>query len=39
LLGSLIPILNLFVMPAAVAGGTALWVRELQLGLAAGTKK
>jgi len=39
LLGSLIPILNLFVMPAAVAGGTALWVRELQPGLAAGTKK
>jgi CysZ protein len=26
---TMIPVLNLFVMPAAVAGGTALWVSEL----------
>ena len=26
---TMIPLLNLFVMPAAVAGGTALWVNEL----------
>src|SRR5690606_37402737 len=25
-----IPVLNLFAMPAAVAGGTALWLREFQ---------
>ena len=28
-IGTMIPVLNLFVMPAAVAGGTALWVNEL----------
>lgn len=29
-LATLVPVLNLFAMPAAVAGGTALWVRELK---------
>ena len=29
-LATLIPLLNLVAMPAAVAGGTALWVRELR---------
>lgn len=29
-LATLVPILNLFAMPAAVAGGTALWIRELR---------
>jgi len=27
--GTVIPVVNLFVMPAAVAGGTVLWVKEL----------
>ncbi len=27
---TLIPVVNLFVMPAAVAGATALWVREFR---------
>ena len=29
LVATMIPVLNLFVMPAAVAGGTALWISEL----------
>lgn len=29
LLGSMVPVLNILVMPAAVAGGTIYWVREL----------
>ena len=29
-LATLVPILNLVAMPAAVAGGTALWIRELR---------
>src|SRR5690606_18737410 len=28
--GLLVPVFNLLVIPAAVAGGTALWVRELR---------
>ena len=28
-LATMIPVLNLFVMPAAVAGSAALWVSEL----------
>jgi CysZ protein len=27
---TLVPVLNFIVMPSAVAGATALWVRELQ---------
>lgn len=30
LLASMVPILNLFVMPAAVAGATLMWLRELR---------
>lgn len=29
---TMVPVLNLFVMPAAVAGATALWVSELGRG-------
>lgn len=29
LIGTMIPIVNIFIMPAAVAGGTLYWVREL----------
>ncbi|GAA3560564.1 MULTISPECIES: sulfate transporter CysZ [Marinobacter] len=32
-LGAMVPILNLFVVPAAVCGATAYWVREPQLSL------
>lgn len=32
MLGSMVPILNLLVMPAAVAGATALWLRVYQEG-------
>jgi CysZ protein len=28
MLATLVPVLNFFVMPAAVAGATVLWVRE-----------
>lgn len=31
MLATLVPVVNFFVMPAAVAGATALWVRENQL--------
>jgi CysZ protein len=30
LLGTMIPLVNFFVMPAAVAGATALWVSQLK---------
>jgi CysZ protein len=30
MLGSMIPVINIFVMPIAVAAGTLLWVNELQ---------
>ena len=30
MLGTMIPIVNLFIMPAAVCGGTLLWVEKLQ---------
>lgn len=30
MLAKMIPILNIFVMPAAVAGGTALWIQHLR---------
>lgn len=31
MLAKMVPVLNIFVMPAAVAGGTALWVERLRL--------
>uniref|UniRef100_UPI002490DB29 EI24 domain-containing protein n=1 Tax=Janibacter hoylei TaxID=364298 RepID=UPI002490DB29 len=31
MLAKMVPILNIFVMPAAVAGGTALWVERLRI--------
>jgi CysZ protein len=31
MLATLVPVVNFIVMPAAVAGATALWVRENQL--------
>ncbi|HCS26584.1 MAG TPA: sulfate transporter CysZ [Spongiibacteraceae bacterium] len=30
MLGTMVPIVNLFIMPAAVCGGTMLWVEKLQ---------
>lgn len=30
MVGTMIPVLNLFIMPAAVCGGTLLWVEKLQ---------
>ncbi|GLS25022.1 sulfate transporter CysZ [Marinibactrum halimedae] len=30
MLGAMIPVVNIFVMPAAVAGGTIMWVRDLK---------
>jgi CysZ protein len=32
LVGTMIPIVNFIVMPAAVAGATALWVGEKRIG-------
>lgn len=29
LIGSMVPIINIFIMPIAVAGGTLFWVNEL----------
>ena len=30
MLGTMVPILNLIIMPAAVCGGTAMWVERLK---------
>lgn len=30
MLGTMVPVLNLFIMPAAVCGGTAMWVERLK---------
>ncbi|MGH1487439.1 MAG: sulfate transporter CysZ [Cellvibrionaceae bacterium] len=36
MLGSMIPVVNIFIMPIAVAGGTLFWIKELETQTSAG---